>query len=316
MIQHLADALTNPVQRATTTGTGLGIDIDNTLFARQMIRQARTLIGPSGGRALLTGTMPASLFQLREIGRHVFEPELQLIDTTTDPDPVYSEFALGGSYLFRETLLVTADFADRPELVDYEKVIVPEGEEYAANSLPVNGVHYIETWWREYTDEAYTLKRAYRRLARQYHPDINKEPGAEDKFKEIGRAYEVLSDPQTRARYDQFGHRGVDASDAGFGGSVVYSDAAMRRLQSVGKVVFLDLALAELRSRLGDLQDRGVVVEPDQGLDELWSERRPLYLKWADIVFDCSGLSAQAAADALAARLAPGGRTNPSVTDC
>ena len=36
-----------------------------------------------------------------------------------------------------------------------------------------------------------TLKRAYRKLARQYHPDINKEPGAEDKFKEIGRAYEV-----------------------------------------------------------------------------------------------------------------------------
>lgn len=99
------------------------------------------------------------------------------------------------------------------------------------------------------------------------------------------------------------------------GGSVVYSDAAMRRLQSVGKVVFLDLTLAELRSRLGDLQDRGVVVGPDQGLDELWSERHPLYLKWADIVFDCSGLSAQAAADALAARLAPGARKNPSARD-
>ena len=47
--------------------------------------------------------------------------------------------------------------------------------------------------------DADTLKRAYRRLARQYHPDINKEPGAEDRFKEIGRAYEVLSDPQTKA---------------------------------------------------------------------------------------------------------------------
>ncbi|QCH14955.1 molecular chaperone DnaJ [Synechococcus sp. CB0101] len=57
--------------------------------------------------------------------------------------------------------------------------------------------------------DADTLKRAYRRLARQYHPDINKEPGAEDKFKEIGRAYEVLSDPQTRARYDQFGEAGL-----------------------------------------------------------------------------------------------------------
>ena len=54
-----------------------------------------------------------------------------------------------------------------------------------------------------------TLKRAYRRLARQYHPDVNKDPGAEDRFKEIGRAYEVLSDPQTRARYDQFGEAGL-----------------------------------------------------------------------------------------------------------
>ncbi|MCU0528062.1 MAG: molecular chaperone DnaJ [Cyanobium sp. Prado107] len=57
--------------------------------------------------------------------------------------------------------------------------------------------------------DADTLKRAYRRLARQYHPDINKDPGAEDRFKEIGRAYEVLSDPQTRARYDQFGEAGL-----------------------------------------------------------------------------------------------------------
>ena len=57
--------------------------------------------------------------------------------------------------------------------------------------------------------DADTLKRAYRRMARQYHPDINKDPGAEDRFKEIGRAYEVLSDPQTRARYDQFGEAGI-----------------------------------------------------------------------------------------------------------
>jgi len=57
--------------------------------------------------------------------------------------------------------------------------------------------------------DADTLKRAYRKLARQYHPDINKEPGAEEKFKEIGRAYEVLADPGTRARYDQFGEAGL-----------------------------------------------------------------------------------------------------------
>ena len=60
-----------------------------------------------------------------------------------------------------------------------------------------------------------TLKRAYRRLARQYHPDVNKEPGAEERFKEIGRAYEVLSDPEQRARYDQFGEAGVSGAGGG-----------------------------------------------------------------------------------------------------
>ena len=57
--------------------------------------------------------------------------------------------------------------------------------------------------------DADTLKRAYRNMARQYHPDINKEPGAEERFKEIGRAYEVLGDPQKRATYDQFGEAGL-----------------------------------------------------------------------------------------------------------
>lgn len=63
------------------------------------------------------------------------------------------------------------------------------------------------------------IKRAYRRLARKYHPDVNKEPGAEERFKEINRAYEVLSEPETRARYDRFGEAGV-SSAAGAG----YSD--------------------------------------------------------------------------------------------
>ena len=47
------------------------------------------------------------------------------------------------------------------------------------------------------------IKRAYRKLAKQYHPDVNKEPGAEEKFKEINEAYETLSDPNKKARYDQ-----------------------------------------------------------------------------------------------------------------
>jgi curved DNA-binding protein len=49
------------------------------------------------------------------------------------------------------------------------------------------------------------IQRAYRKLARQYHPDVNKDPGAEERFKEISEAYDVLSDPQSRERYDRFG---------------------------------------------------------------------------------------------------------------
>eukprot|EP01018_Ginkgo_biloba_P015539 Gb_03413 [translate_table: standard] len=62
------------------------------------------------------------------------------------------------------------------------------------------------------------IKSAYRRLARQYHPDVNKEPGATDKFKEISSAYEVLSDDEKRALYDQYGEAGVKgAAGAGQG---------------------------------------------------------------------------------------------------
>ena len=58
------------------------------------------------------------------------------------------------------------------------------------------------------------IKKAYRKLAFKYHPDRNKDDGAEGKFKEVNEAYEVLSDSQKRASYDRFGHAGVQ----GFGG--------------------------------------------------------------------------------------------------
>ena len=62
------------------------------------------------------------------------------------------------------------------------------------------------------------IKKAHRRLARQYHPDMNKnDPSATEKFKEIQEAYDVLSDPEKRKTYDQFGHAGVGAG-AGAGG--------------------------------------------------------------------------------------------------
>ncbi len=62
------------------------------------------------------------------------------------------------------------------------------------------------------------LKAAYRKLAKQYHPDVNKDPSAEDRFKEINEAYEVLCDADKRAAYDRYGHAGLEGGMGGAGG--------------------------------------------------------------------------------------------------
>ena len=64
------------------------------------------------------------------------------------------------------------------------------------------------------------IKRAYRKMSKKYHPDINKEPGAEEKYKEVQEAYETLSDDQKRAAYDQYGPDGANGfgGQGGFGG--------------------------------------------------------------------------------------------------
>src|SRR5699024_12632363 len=66
------------------------------------------------------------------------------------------------------------------------------------------------------------MKKAHRKLARKYHPDVSKEENAEDKLKEAKEAYEVLNDDRKRAQYDQFGHAGPQSQ--GFGGSGGFSD--------------------------------------------------------------------------------------------
>ena len=84
---------------------------------------------------------------------------------------------------------------------------------------------------------------------------------------------------------------GVSCHVIATGGSVVYGKAAMRRLKADGIVVHLDLSLDALAKRLGDLDARGVAIAPGRDLSDLYAERQPLYLKYADQTVGTNGLT-------------------------
>ena len=86
--------------------------------------------------------------------------------------------------------------------------------------MSANGYRdYFKVLGVERGADADAIKKAFRKLARQYHPDVNPgDKGAEAKFKEISEAYEVLSDPDKRRRYEQFGQYWSQAGGAGPGG--------------------------------------------------------------------------------------------------
>ena len=84
------------------------------------------------------------------------------------------------------------------------------------------------------------INRAYRKLAAKYHPDVNHEPGAEEKFKKINEAYEVLHDQQKRAQYDQFGSAGPQG---GFG-AVKASAASVRAVSVKAALAILAISSA------------------------------------------------------------------------
>lgn len=75
------------------------------------------------------------------------------------------------------------------------------------------------------------------------------------------------------------------------GGSVIYTEQAMKHLKEIGTVVYLKISYEDLRERLGDLRCRGVVLREGQTLKKLYEERIPLYERYADITIDESGLN-------------------------
>ncbi len=106
----------------------------------------------------------------------------------------------------------------------------------------MNKKDYYEVLGVSKTASDAEIKSAFRKLAKEYHPDKNKSEGAEAKFKEIGEAYSVLSDSGKRKNYDQFGHAGTNASGAGgfggFGGGFGGFDAGDIDLDSVFRDFF------------------------------------------------------------------------------
>jgi shikimate kinase len=87
------------------------------------------------------------------------------------------------------------------------------------------------------------------------------------------------------------------------GGSVVYSQAAMQHLSSLGRLVFLEVPLEDLMPRLSDLDTRGLVRRPGQSLADLYAERLPLYRRYAEITINCRRLTPDQVARAICARI-------------
>jgi molecular chaperone DnaJ len=106
------------------------------------------------------------------------------------------------------------------------------------------------------------VRRAYRRLARQFHPDVNKAADAEAKFKEINEAYEVLSDAGKRSAYDRFGHAGIE----GGMGSGAYSPFGASPFADI-----FDFMASAVRSgsRAGPMQGADLVTQLNLTLEEI-----------------------------------------------
>lgn len=83
------------------------------------------------------------------------------------------------------------------------------------------------------------------------------------------------------------------------GGSVIYSEKAMLHLKETGLVIFLDITYADMRKRIKNAIDRGIVIREGQSFFDMYNERMPLYNKYSDIALKCSGKSSKEIADTI-----------------
>ncbi len=150
------------------------------------------------------------------------------------------------------------------------------------------------------------IKRAYRRLARRYHPDANKDdPAAEEKIKEINEAYEVLSDPEKRSRYDMFGSADFPAP-GGFGGATGGAYDPFASLNDLIEDFFGGGFTARKRARRAPAPERGrdVVVEAEIDFEQA-AFGAELTLDSLEIWTTCSSCSGSGAAPGSAPAACP-----------
>ena len=118
------------------------------------------------------------------------------------------------------------------------------------------------------------IRSAYRKLARKFHPDVNKSPGATERFKEATNAYEVLSDPQKRGAYDRFGHAGPQAGPFGAARTYTWTSTGgegapfgFEEIFGGGGGGFMGMSLDDILAALGGRGRRAATAQARRGQD-------------------------------------------------
>ena len=135
------------------------------------------------------------------------------------------------------------------------------------------------------------IKKAYRKLALKYHPDRNQgSKEAEERFKEVTEAYEVLRDPDKRARYDRFGKEGVTGAPGGFPGGFDFADAVEIFMRDFGGFGGLEDLFGGRRRRSGPTQGKTIRVKLPLTLQETRDGVvKTLAVSILDVCRDCDG---------------------------